>query len=260
MADNELGMFLRLRREAVAPAQVGLPAGARRRTPGLRRDEVASLAAVSVEYLTRIERGRDRRPSARVLSTLADALRLTASDRVHLYRLTKTDFACRGVAAPAVTVRPAVRAILGHLEPAAAVLVNQLGEALAHTPAYARLAGPFGLLDGEPPSMVRFVFTDGRARKAFPDWEQVADEQVALLKRGPFRADLAIARLVEELTVVAGEDFTRRLDRVPGVPRATGVLRLGELHLAYETLELPVEDNQWLIVYLPVPELADGQS
>ncbi|MBI0384744.1 helix-turn-helix transcriptional regulator, partial [Streptomyces albiflaviniger] len=89
MSDNELGLFLRSRREAVAPADVGLPTGPRRRTPGLRRAELATLAGVSVEYVTRLEQGRDRRPSAPVLSALADALRLTASERVHLHRLSK---------------------------------------------------------------------------------------------------------------------------------------------------------------------------
>ncbi|WP_246097792.1 helix-turn-helix domain-containing protein [Rhodococcus spelaei] len=73
MSDNELGLFLRTRREAVTPAEVGLPSGPRRRTPGLRRSELATLAGVSVEYLTRLEQGRDRHPSPPVLSALAEA-------------------------------------------------------------------------------------------------------------------------------------------------------------------------------------------
>ena len=74
MSDNELGLFLRTRREAVSPAEVGLPTGQRRRTPGLRRAEVAMLAGVSVEYLIRLEQGRDSHPSAQVLSALAETL------------------------------------------------------------------------------------------------------------------------------------------------------------------------------------------
>src|SRR3954451_11246431 len=89
VSDNELGLFLRVRREAVTPAEVGLPTGPRRRAAGLRRSEVAALAGVSVEYVTRLEQGRDRRPSPQVLSALADALLLTGSERAHLYRLTK---------------------------------------------------------------------------------------------------------------------------------------------------------------------------
>ena len=89
MSENELGAFLRARREAVTPTEVGLPSGPRRRTPGLRRSEVATLAGISVEYLTRLEQGRDRNPSPSVLGSLADTLRLTVEERVHLRRLEK---------------------------------------------------------------------------------------------------------------------------------------------------------------------------
>ncbi|MFP3991753.1 helix-turn-helix transcriptional regulator [Streptomyces sp. E11-3] len=274
MSDNELGMFLRIRREAVTPADVGLPTGPRRRTPGLRRAELATLAGVSVEYVTRLEQGRDRHPSAQVLSALADALRLAASERIHLHRLSKSaegGFTCMGGdAAPARTVRPTVRALLDRLEPAPAVLLNRLSELLAWTTGYEQLAAPTGLLDtntnangngngdanGTPPNLTRFVFTDARARAAFPDWDRVADNQVAALKQGPFRADPAVAALADELTVTAGPAFTDRVDTVPGLPRPTGVERwlhpqAGELRLSYETLELPVDDDQRLIVHLP---------
>ncbi|WP_179816114.1 helix-turn-helix domain-containing protein [Allostreptomyces psammosilenae] len=254
-------MFLRTRREAVSPAEVGLPTGSRRRTPGLRRAELATLAGVSVEYLTRLEQGRDRRPSARVLSTLADVLRLTIGERVHLYRLTKAaeGFSCTGgTPFPLRSVRATVRALLAGLEPAPAVLLNRLGEVLAHTSGYQRLAGPLGLLDGEPPNLARFVFTDDRARAAYPDWEHVADEQVAALKQGPFRADPHIAALVDELTVTAGASFAQRVATVPGVPRNSGTTRVvhpgaGELRLAYETLDLTADDQR-ILVHLPADE------
>ncbi|QKW08427.1 helix-turn-helix transcriptional regulator [Streptomyces sp. NA04227] len=262
MSDNELGMFLRIRREAVTPAEAGLPTGPRRRTPGLRRAELATLAGVSVEYVTRLEQGRDRRPSAQVLAALADALRLTPSERIHLYRLTKgadPGFTCRGAEPPARTVRATVRALLDRLEPAPAVLLNRLGDVLAHTAAYERLAGPVGLLDGSPPNLARFVFADDRARTVYPDWDRVADEQVAALKQGPFRADADIAALADELTVTAGPAFTARVDTLPGLPKSNGVTRLvhpeaGELRLAYETLELPADDDQRLLVHLPADE------
>src|SRR5688500_5451696 len=128
VSDNELGKFLRLRREAVTPAQVGLPAGPRRRAPGLRRSEVAALADVSVEYVTRLEQGRDRRPSAQVIAALAEALRLSGSERLHLYQLTKASdngFSCRAGAGPARTVRPTVQALLDRLGATPGVLVNQ---------------------------------------------------------------------------------------------------------------------------------------
>src|SRR5690242_19606777 len=114
MGDNELGTFLRARRAEVTPAEVGLPPGHRRRTPGLRRAEVAMLAGVSVEYLIRLEQGRDRHPSAQVLAALAGPLRLTAAERAHLQRLTKISAAgCAGLAPePVRTVRPGLRAVL----------------------------------------------------------------------------------------------------------------------------------------------------
>ncbi|GGN79546.1 transcriptional regulator [Streptomyces albiflavescens] len=262
MSDNELGLFLRLRREAVKPSEVGLPAGPRRRTPGLRRAELATLAGVSVEYVTRLEQGRDRRPSAEVLSALADALRLTVGERVHLHRLAKGaegGFSCTGGAMPNRVVRPTVQALLDRLEPAPAVLLNRLSEILACTAGYRRLAGPIGLLDGTWPSLARFVFTDPRARAAYPDWERVADEQVAALKQGPGLSDPHVASLMDELTISCGAEFAGRVETLPGLPRPSGVMRLlhpevGELRLAYEMLELPADDDQCLVVHLPADE------
>jgi transcriptional regulator with XRE-family HTH domain len=266
VSDNELGLFLRVRREAVTPAEVGLPAGPRRRAAGLRRSEVSALAGVSVEYVTRLEQGRDRRPSPQVLSALADALLLTPNERVHLHRLTKaadSGFNCRGDAPAARTVRPTVRALLDRLEPTPAVLLNHLSDVLAHTAGYERLAGPIGLLDAANPNLARFLFTDSRARGAYPDWDHIADEQVAALKEGPFRADRHMAALADELTVTAGSAFSRRVDTVAALAKASGVLRLahpeaGPLRLAYETLDLSADDSQRLIVYLPADAMTSG--
>jgi transcriptional regulator with XRE-family HTH domain len=266
VSDNELGLFLRLCREAVTPADVGLPEGSRRRTPGLRRAELATVAGVSVEYVTRLEQGRDRRPSAQVLSALADALRLSPGERVHLFRLSKgadAGFSCMGGAVPNRTVRPAVRALLVQLEPAPAVLLNRLCEILFCTDGYRRLAGPIGLLDGSRPNLARFVFTDPRARTAYPDWNRMADEQVTWLKRGPGRSDAHVGALMDELTVSCGAEFAGRLEALPGLPKASDVTRLshpeaGELRLAYETLELPADDDQHIVVYLPADSVTSA--
>ncbi|WP_055589010.1 helix-turn-helix domain-containing protein [Streptacidiphilus griseoplanus] len=262
MGDNELGLFLRLRREGVTPAEVGLPAGPRRRTPGLRRAELATLAGVSVEYVTRLEQGRDRRPSPQVLSALADALRLTTRERVHLHRLVKgadPGFSCRGGAGPNRVVRPTVRALLDRLEPTPAVLVNRLSEILACTDGYRRLVEPVGLLDGVRPNLARYVFTDPRARTAYPDWDRVADDQVAALKQGPGQSDTQVGELMDELTVSCGAEFAGRLETLPGLPKTNTVLRLvhpelGELRLASERLELSADDDQRLLVHLPADE------
>jgi transcriptional regulator with XRE-family HTH domain len=260
MSDNELGAYLRARREAVAPADVGLPTGPRRRTPGLRRSELATLAGVSVEYLTRLEQGRDRHPSAQVLGALCDALGLSVDERLHLRLLTKatTGNLC-SAAAPASSVRPTIAAMLDRLEPTPAIVVNRLHDVLAHTTGYASLTGPFGLLAGERPNLARFVFTDARARAAYPDWEHVADDLAASLKQASYTGDTAMAEVTEFLTITAGATFTDRLAATTGPPRRSGVQRLvhpevGELRLAYETLELPDADDQRMIVYLPADD------
>ncbi|MER6950205.1 helix-turn-helix domain-containing protein [Nonomuraea sp. NPDC000554] len=260
MSDIELGTFLRICREAVTPGQVGLPTSSRRRTPGLRRAELATISGVSVDYLTRLEQGRDRHPSAQVLAALADALQLSAGDRVRLRNLAKAasgaDFLCAGRLPPERDVTPTMRALLGRLEPTPAVLLNRLDETVAHTSGYDRLARPLGLLDGRPPNRVAYVFTDDRARAAYPDWERVADERVASLRAESSRDDPDLVHLVDELTIVAGSPFAGRLRAAPSTPHRTGVERLvhpevGELRLAYETL---ATEGQRLIVYLPADD------
>lgn len=263
VSDNALGEFLRSRREAVTPAQVGLPGGSRRRTPGLRRAELAAVAGVSVEYLTRLEQGRDRQPSPQVLGALADALSLSSDERLHLRLLAKAtggelSFFCPA-SQPARSVRPTVRALLDGMEPAPALVLNRLNDVLAATTGFHRLAGPLGLLDGEHPNLARFVFTDPRARTAFPDWEQIADQQAALLKLESSRAGELVAGLADELAFAAGAPFTERMQAQLGMPRRTGIERwyhpeAGELRLAFECLELPDADEQRLQVYLPADE------
>ncbi|MEU5409990.1 helix-turn-helix transcriptional regulator [Nocardia asteroides] len=263
MSDNELGLFLRTRREAVTPTEVGLPAGPRRRTPGLRRAEVAMLAGVSVEYLIRLEQGRDRHPSAPVLSALAETLRLSPRERVHLHQLTKgvSGFSCGAAEnGPNRTVRPTVRAILDQLDPAPAAITNRFTEVLACTAGYRTLMTPSGLFEqGEPANVARFVFTHPGARELYPDWDDAADKLVASLKQGPFRADPMVAALVDELTVTAGAPFTDRLASLPGLPPSGGINRIrhpeaGTLRLAYESLELSLDDDQSLYVLLPADE------
>ncbi|MEU6879012.1 helix-turn-helix domain-containing protein [Streptomyces sp. NPDC046712] len=262
MSDNELGAFLRARREAMAPAEVGLPAGARRRTPGLRRAELAMLAGISVEYLARLEQGRDRNPSAQVLGALSDALRLPLDARVHMRRLMKSQdgrHMCGVAPTPAREVRPTVRALLDRLGATPAAVTNMLGEIVAYSEGYARLAGPVGLLDGSPPSLLRYVFTDPRARAVYPDWDRIADQQVAALYFGVTGSDPYMAELARELTITAGAAFADRL-AAAGVLRArSGVERLvhpeaGELRLAYEVLELAETDGQNMVVQLPADE------
>jgi transcriptional regulator with XRE-family HTH domain len=262
MRETELGAFLRGHREAVPPDAVGLPNGNRRRTPGLRRAELATLAGVSVDYLTRLEQGRDRSPSAQVLAALAETLGLSRDERIHLHRLAKTTGggACDGAATTrARTVRPTVQALLDQLEPAPALVANRPGDLLAWTAGFARLAGPTGLLEAEPPNLVRYVFTNPRAHDAHPDWDAVAGERAAALRAAAALGDPHAALLAEELTITAGARFRDRFEGSAALPARTGVERwahpeVGELRLAYESLELPDPDEQRMVVYLASDE------
>lgn len=254
-----MGSFLRSRREAVTPAEVGLPDGPRRRTPGLRRAELATLSDVSVDYLTRLEQGRDSHPSSQVLAALAAALRLSADDLAHLRQLSLISNGtelCPGATGAAHAVRPPVQAVLDQLDPAPAFVLNHLGDLLTWTEGYDRVARPLGILDGDEPNLVWFTFTDERARVAYPGWDHVADEQIANLHaevRGPGDDARAFAGRLAEF---AGTDFTVRWGRHPVARVRSGTTTLshpevGDLRLAFETLELPDADRQRLVVYLP---------
>jgi transcriptional regulator with XRE-family HTH domain len=259
-----LGDFLRSLRDATAPESVGLAAGGRRRAPGLRRSELAGLAGISVEYLTRIEQGRDRHPSPAVVNALAEALRLDATQREHLRYLTKiAGGICRGpLAQPRQDVRPAVLALLDQLEPGPAIVTNRLGDILACTSGFELLAGPIGLLDDGAANLTRFVFTDARARDAFPDWDRVADETAFNLWLGPSLE--RSAEFIAALSPLAGPEFTRRVPRhdlPPGGPQRWRHPEAGELRLDREVLELPAADAQQLVVFLPADDAtADALS
>jgi len=259
---TELGGYLRSRREAVSPAQVGLPVGLRRRTPGLRRAELATLAGISVDYLIRLEQGRDRNPSAQVLAALADALELGEDERDLLRRFSMhgqgTEL-CPRMAPPARTVRPTVQALLDRLEPAPAFVINRLTDLLAWTDGYTRVAGPVGLLDRSQPNLIRFTFEDPRARVAYPAWDDIAEEQVGNLRAALWPDDPEGDELVAALVTAGGDDFARRWAARPVARTRTGVKRLvhpeaGELRIAFETLQLPDVVEQRLVVYLPADE------
>ncbi|MFI9818085.1 helix-turn-helix domain-containing protein [Saccharothrix variisporea] len=246
MADNALGRFLRARRETTSPDRFGLPVG-RRRTPGLRRAEVADLAGISVEYLIRLERGSDRQPSASVIASLADVFGLAPEERVHLHRLVKAGTTCTHTPEP---LRPTVQALLDRLDHA--YVVNPAGDLLAHSEGFRALAAPTGLLDAS--NTARFTFTDPRARVLHPDWDAIADTRAAGLRAAADLGDRIAAQLVDELTIVAGHEFTSRAGAA--LPRWTGVERwahpaVGELRLAFEGLVLPGGDEHRLVVLLP---------
>ncbi|MFS8102737.1 helix-turn-helix transcriptional regulator [Lentzea alba] len=231
---NALGRFLRARREATTPPETGT----RRRTPGLRRGELAERAGISVEYLTRLERGTDRSPSGQILVALANALDLTADERVHLYRLIKADNSCQPP--PPAPLRPTVQALLKALEPTPACVLNPAGDVLACTATFQKL------IDAQ--NVIRFAFGP-HGREFYPDWETVANDRAAALRAAADLGDHGAIALAFELSITAGAAFTDRYDTAAALPPTTGTERWGDLVVAFETLLLPGEDEHRLVTY-----------
>lgn len=257
-----LAQFLRSRREQLSPAEAGVKVTGRRRTPGLRREEVATLAGVSIDYLVRLEQGRDTNPSPDVLAALADALQLDRDDRVHLMGLAVRSASphleqfCPAPPALDAEVPATVQALLDQLDATPAFVVGPLGDVLASNGAYRTLAGPLGLLD--VPNLIRHVFLHPAARSIYGDWEGTADAQVARLRAAHRRldGDPVVTGLLAELQQVPA--FAQRWDAHPVSVEEQGPKVLhhpeaGELRLVVESLGLARHDQQ-LIAWLPDDE------
>jgi transcriptional regulator with XRE-family HTH domain len=162
-----LAGFLRSRREALQPGDVGLPAGARRRAPGLRREEVAALAAMSADYYTRLEQQRSPQPSEQMLASLARALRLTGDERDYLFRIAghNPPAAIRAAA----HVAPALLRVLDRLEDTAALILSSLGETLVQNRMAAALFGDRTGYAGLARSDIYRWFTDPAERRIYPE-------------------------------------------------------------------------------------------
>ena len=237
-----------------------MPIGLRRRTPGLRRAELATLAGISVDYLVRLEQGRDTNPSAQVVAALASALRLGEEDLAHLRHLVAVNASgalCPATVAPATAIRPTVQALLTRPRAGAGVRHQP-----PHRPAGVDARPTTGwpdrsaCLDGPRANLLRYTFTDERARTTYPDWDAIADEQVGNLQAAFRPEDAEGQALIAELSEVAGPAFTDRWATRPVGRKRTGTKlivhpEVGEVRVAFETLQLPDPDDQRLVVYLP---------
>jgi transcriptional regulator with XRE-family HTH domain len=254
-----VAQFLRARREALSPEDVGLRSSGRRRTPGLRREEVATLAGVSIDYLVRLEQGRDTNPSTAVVSALSEALRLTSTERHHLAALVaqsnNSDF-CPGGSIAVPSVPATVVALVEQLDPTPAVIVGPYGDLLAWNPAFGALAEPMGMLVGDTPSLPWFTFLHPAAADVFVDWEAQADEQTSLLRSAAlrWRDDERFISLLAELQQVPAFEARWSSHQVTHKRRGTKSLRhpdLGLLHIDYEAMALNDEAGQQIYAWLP---------
>ncbi|MFI7276395.1 helix-turn-helix domain-containing protein [Streptomyces sp. NPDC049879] len=255
--DAHIGDFLRSRRARIRPADVGLPEYGRRRVQGLRREEVAQLAGVSVDYYVRLEQGRGLSVSDAVLDAVARVLRLDATEREYLYAVARPDRSGAGV--PAVQdVRPGLRLLLDSLAGTPAFVLGRRMEVLGWNAPGDAVMG-FSRMGPGTPDIPRHCFLDPASRTLYPEWPLVAAECVAFLRLAAarHRDDGELAALVEELSLLS-DDF-RRLWADHGVTEKTfGVKRLlhrtaGELTFSYETLRTPSDEDTLLVVYTPEP-------
>ncbi|MFI1916545.1 helix-turn-helix domain-containing protein [Nocardia sp. NPDC020380] len=239
--------FLTSRRANISPQQAGLPALGNRRVPGLRRAEVAQLAGISVEYYARLERGNLAGVSGQVLDALARALRLSEDDRAHLDDLARIAGPGRRRHA-AATVRPNVQRLLDSMA-CPTFVVNRCGDVLASNVLGRALYAPMiEAARGAVPNHGRFVFLDPRSHQFWVDWDRAADAIVALLHtqagRDPYNKDLT--DLIGELSTRSDEFRTRwaRHDvlRHHQGPKLIHHPVVGDLHLTYESLDLPADD------------------
>ncbi|MEU1549017.1 helix-turn-helix transcriptional regulator [Nocardia sp. NPDC005745] len=254
----ELADFLRRRREQLTPADVGLPPGVRRRTPGLRRDEVALLAGISTDYYTRLEQARGPRPSTQVLASLARALRLDNDERDHLYHL--CDHAPPGRDATDKHVGPGLMHLLAKLDDTAATVVTDLGEVLVQNRMHTLLVGDHGDRRGWERYYAHRWFTDPSSRALFPeeDWDRLGRNHVADLRATAARraGDADVLELVAELRSASAE-FDRLWDEHQVAVRLSDIKRIrhpqvGLIDVVCETLLTP-NAAQRLLVYLPRP-------
>lgn len=252
---SELGDFLKAKRAAVTPEQVGLPPiGNPRRVKGLRREEVAQLAAVSVDHYTRLEQGRVTTASDNILTGIARALRLTEDEHAYLRALAQPRPGHRGSAAPAM-VAPPVQDLLDALAHTPAFVLGRRTDILAWNVAATALFLDFAALPREQRNLVRLVFLEPRVRALYVDWEQVAAEAVARLRMDAVHTpgDPRLAKLVGELSVQ--NDQFRRWWGGHGVRAAGGGRKsfhhpvVGLLELDWQALHLAAAPDQALVTY-----------
>jgi transcriptional regulator with XRE-family HTH domain len=254
---EDLSDFLRSRRARISPAEAGFDvAGERRRVPGLRREELAMAAGVSVDYYVRLEQGRGGiHPSDSVIQALARALRLDDAEQAHLARLARAPLAAPPRRTRRQRVRPEVQRLLDRMTDVPAFVLGRRMDVLAWNELAARLHVDFGALPPRMRSMPRLVFLDEASRQLYPEWEQVASETAAYLRfeAGAAPDDPELHSLVGELSTKSPE-FRRLWSRHDVREKSHGRKRyrhplVGEIELHYETLALPADDRQTLVTY-----------
>ena len=267
---SEIREFLTTRRARLTPDQVGLPTYGPRRVPGLRREEVAVLAGVSVPYYTRLERGDMSGVSDSVLDALARALELDDAERAHLFDLARAaqpaPVTPRRRRAAKQPVRPAVQHILDAITGAAAFVRNDRLDILGGNRLGYALYSEMFTDPARPVNTARFVFLDPRAQAFYADWERATRDTVAVLRSAAGRDphDRALSDLVGELST-RSEVFRTHWASHNVRFHLNGVKRfhhpvVGELSLNFERLELAADQGLTIFTYTAEPGTRDEEA
>ncbi|MCL7429937.1 helix-turn-helix domain-containing protein [Streptomyces sp. NPDC052415] len=256
----ELSEFLRTRRARLKPEDVGLPDfGRHRRVPGLRREELAQLAGVSVAYYTRLEQGNGRNVSAEVLDSIARALRLTDAEHAHLTHLAKPKQHKKKPAGRSEQARASLGQLLVSLESVPAYVTGRRTDILAWNPMAAAVFGDWAELPAQERNWARLVFLRPEYRELFVEWDQKASDIVSYLRMdaGCHPDDPRLSSLVGELSVKS-EEFRLLWATHDVREKSYGIKRLrhplvGELTLNFETFTLTDGSEQSLITYHSEP-------
>jgi transcriptional regulator with XRE-family HTH domain len=266
---GEIRDFLTSRRARIKPEDVGLKTYGPRRVPGLRREEVATLAGVSVDYYNRMERGNLGGASESVLDALASALRLDDAERAHLFDLARASGPSARPRRRRTTkqnVRPSVQWMLDSMTGSAAIAENGRLDALATNQLGRALYSHLFDGSGRPVNFVRFVFLDPRAKEFFADWERAARDVAALLRseagRDPF--DRELSDLVGELST-RSEEFRGHWATHNVRLHTKGEKRfnhpvVGELELSYNRIELPGDPGLVIVAYTAEPGSSSAEA
>jgi transcriptional regulator with XRE-family HTH domain len=263
----ELSEFLRSRRARLKPEDVGLPDfGRHRRVPGLRREELAQLAGVSVAYYTRLEQGNGRNVSAEVLDSIARALRLTDAEYAHLTHLAKPKQHKKKPSTRTPQLRSSLRQLLDTLDGAPAYVVGRRSDILGWNRMAAAVFGDWSELPAQERNWARLVFLRPEYHDLFEDWEQKAIDVVCTLRMdaGCHPEDPRLSALVGELSVKS-DDFRRLWATHDVKEKAYGVKHLrhplvGELALNFESFPLPDDNDQVLVLYHAEPNSPSAQA
>jgi len=259
---SEARDFLATRRARLTPQQAGLPLfGANRRVPGLRRDEVAVLAGISVEYYTRLERGNLSGVSEGVLDGLAGALQLDEAERGHLFDLARSanTSATKRRRPASQQLRPSVQRVLDAMVAAPAWVRNGRSDFLGANRLGHALYAPIFKDPIRPANTARFTFLDPHAQEFYVDWDRIANDMVGVLRaeagRHPY--DRGLTDLIGELST-RSDEFRIRWAAHNVRSHQTGAKKLhhpsvGDLDLTYEAMELPADPGLTLIVYTAEP-------